>query len=74
MRANEETYDQAAIDLLLAGDAADLRRLAQHARRSLPGKGETCGRCGNDSYQIYDGIRECDNCGLGEGEDPPEDD
>lgn len=65
-------FDQASIGLLLAGDVAGLRRLAEHARHSLPGKGEPCARCGNDSYQLYDGIRECDNCGLGEGEACPD--
>lgn len=65
-----ETYDATAVDLLLAGDVTGLARLSAEARRTLPGKGETCQRCGNDSFLIYDGLRECDHCGLGEGETP----
>jgi hypothetical protein len=46
------------------------KRVSAAILRQLPGPGCACGRCGNTSYQIYDGIRECDNCGLEEGAEP----
>lgn len=74
-------YDELAVDLLLANDHAGLRRLAAKASRSMAGKGHPCRRCGNESFQLGDQCdrlpgddpsRECDNCGLGEGDDPPD--
>lgn len=69
------TFDQAAVDLLLAGDQRGLERLAAQARRTVAGKGKACARCGNDSYQVVAGEahRECDYCGLAEGENPTDD-
>lgn len=51
-----------------------LRSISRH----LLGLGKPCLRCGSEHYRDSDlgsdWPRECEGCGLGEGEDPPADD